>query len=132
MNADRDAMGISNDLFPTGRSEDPNCNVVYEPFDVPRTEKDLFNDPVKIMPAWMMFAEFMRFLDGPQPVPLTASAQQGKALFSAVGCAMCHTPSFQTPGTPNPRTERQEIGPHTVALRGRSAKQAILDFLRSL
>jgi CxxC motif-containing protein (DUF1111 family) len=113
-------MGISNDLFPTGRSEDPNCNVVYEPFDVPRTETDLFNDPVKIMPAWMMFAEFMRFLDGPQPVPLTASAQQGKALFSAVGCAMCHTPSFQTPGTPNPRTERQEIGPHTVALRGRT------------
>jgi Di-haem oxidoreductase, putative peroxidase len=35
-------MGISNDEFPIGRSEDPDCNVVYEPFDIPRTEPDLY------------------------------------------------------------------------------------------
>jgi CxxC motif-containing protein (DUF1111 family) len=113
-------MGISNDLFPAGRSEDPSCNVVYEPFDVPRSEVGLYDDPLKIMPAWIMFAEFMRFLDGPQPAPMTASAQHGAELFRSTGCAMCHTPSFQTPGTPTPRNERQEIGPHTVALRGRT------------
>jgi hypothetical protein len=27
-------MRISNDGFPIGRSEDPNCNVVYEPFEL--------------------------------------------------------------------------------------------------
>jgi CxxC motif-containing protein (DUF1111 family) len=113
-------MGISNDLFPTGRSEDPTCNVVYEPFDIPRTEETLYTNPLKIMPAWLMFAEFMRFLDAPRPVPLTPSAQYGKDLFSKVGCALCHTPSFQTPGTANPTTERQEIGPHSVALRGQA------------
>jgi len=113
-------MGISNDEFPIGRSEDPNCNVVYEPFDIPRTEKALYEDPVKIMPAWLMFAEFMRFVQAPQPVPLSPSAQHGKDLFSRVGCAMCHTPSFQTAGTANPRTEREEIGPHSVALRGQT------------
>jgi len=113
-------MGISNDEFPTGRSEDPNCNVVYEPFDIPRTEKVLYNDPRKIMPAWLMFAEFMRFVQPPQPAPLTASAQHGKELFSKIGCALCHTPSFLTPGTPNPTNDRQEIGPHSVALRGQA------------
>ena len=115
-------MGISNDLFPIGRSEDPNCSVVYEPFDIPRTEKSLYDDPLKIMPAWIMFAEFMRFVDAPQPAPLTAGAQRGKELFTTVGCAMCHTPSFQTAGTPTPQNERQEIGPHSVALRGRAVK----------
>ncbi|HEY7291851.1 MAG TPA: di-heme oxidoredictase family protein [Vicinamibacterales bacterium] len=113
-------MGISNDLFPAGRSEDPSCNVVYEPFDIPRTEKELYTDPRKIMPAWIMFAEFMRFVEAPKPAPLTASAQLGQELFSSVGCAMCHTPSFQTPGTANPQAERQEIGPHSKALRGQT------------
>ena len=113
-------MGISNDEFPIGRSEDANCNVVYEPFDVPRTEDDLFSQPAKIMPAWLMFAEFMRFVDAPHPVPLTASAQHGKGLFSTVGCALCHTPSFQTAGTASPSSEKEEIGPHTAALRGQT------------
>ena len=30
-------MGITNDLFPTSRSEDEDCIVAYAPFDVPRT-----------------------------------------------------------------------------------------------
>jgi len=113
-------MGISNDAFPIGRSEDPSCNVVYEPFDIPRTESSLFNNPLKIMPAWLMFTEFMRFVDAPHPLPLSPSAKHGQELFTKIGCALCHTPSFQTAGTANPRTERQEIGPHSVALRGQT------------
>ena len=113
-------MGISNDEFPIGRNEDPSCNVVYEPFDIPRTDESFYNNPLKIMPAWLMFAEFMRFVDAPRPVSLTATAQHGKDLFSKVGCALCHTPSFQTAGTANPGNEREEIGPHSVALRGQT------------
>src|SRR5215831_5168037 len=113
-------MGISNDEFPMGRSEDPDCNEVYEPFDIPRTDATLYNNPLKIMPAWLMFTEFMRFVDAPQPAPLSSSAQHGEELFSAVGCALCHTPSFKTQGTPNPSTPLEEIGPHSVALRGQA------------
>lgn len=113
-------MGISNDLFPMARSEDPNCNVAYEPFDIPRTEQELYTNPLKIMPAWLMFTVFMRFVDAPQPAPLTASASKGKQLFSTVGCALCHTPSFQTLGTTNPVTPSQEIGPQVKALRGQT------------
>ena len=113
-------MGITNDLFPTSRSEEAGCNVAYAPFDVPRTETDLYEDPLKVMPAWLMFTEFMRFVDAPRPAPLSASAQNGRQLFSAVGCALCHTPSFTTPGTAHPQTPSQEIGPHSVALRGQT------------
>jgi CxxC motif-containing protein (DUF1111 family) len=111
-------MGITNDLFPIARSEDPTCNTAYEPFDVPRTEPALYNNPLKIMPAWLMFTVFMRFVDAPHPVTLTSAAQHGQALFSSIGCALCHTPSFTTRGTANPLTQSQEIGPHVVALRG--------------
>ncbi len=96
-------MGISNDAFPIGRSEDPTCSTVYEPFDVPRTDATLYSNPLKIMPAWLMFTEFMRFVDAPQPAPQSANAQHGKDVFNAVGCALCHTPSFKTPGTARAR-----------------------------
>lgn len=113
-------MGISNDLFPIFRSEDEECSLAYAPFDVPRTDQVLYNDPLKIMPAWLMFTVFMRFVDAPQPAPLSSSAARGKELFSAVGCALCHTPSFKTRGTATPQSPSQEIGPHVVALRGQT------------
>ena len=113
-------MGITSDLFPISRSEDPGCNLAYSPFDVPRTDAVDYNNPVKIMPAWMMFTVFMRFVDAPQPAAMNASALRGKQLFNDVGCSQCHTPSFQTPGFANPTTPAQQIGPRTVALRGKT------------
>ncbi len=113
-------MGISNDLFPISRSEVDGCNLAYEPFDTPRADAPLYNDPLKIMPAWLMFTVFMRFVDAPQPAPFTEAAQRGRELFADVGCAMCHTPAFRTPGVARPSSPREEIGPHVVALRGRS------------
>ncbi|WP_213805901.1 di-heme oxidoredictase family protein [Granulicella sp. dw_53] len=113
-------MGISNDLFPINRSENTDCNLSYEPFDVPRTADADYNNPLKIMPAWLMFTEFMRFVDAPQPAPLTANATRGKRLFKEVGCALCHTPSFKTPGMADPRAPSDQIGARTVALRGQT------------
>jgi len=113
-------MGISNDLFPTMRSEDAGCNLSYEPFDIPRSDDARYNDPLKIMPAWLMFTVFMRFVDAPQPAPLSASAARGKAVFGEVGCALCHTPSFTTPGIADPVAPSEQIGHSTVALRGQT------------
>lgn len=113
-------MGITNDLFPIARNEDPACNISYEPFDVPRVNAGFFENPLKIIPAWLMFTVFMRFVEPPQPVALTPSAATGKQLFSDVGCALCHTPSFQTQGIARPTKPSEEIGPHTVALRGQT------------
>ena len=113
-------MGISNDLFPISRNEDDGCNLAYEPFDVPRADPELYDNPLKIMPAWLMFTEFMRFVDAPRPAPFSASARRGQQVFAAVGCALCHTPAFKTPGTASPQLPAQEIGPHSVALRGQT------------
>ena len=113
-------MGITNDLFPIARNEDPACNTAYEPFDVPRTKIGFYENPLKIMPAWLMFTVFMRFVDAPQPVALSQSAAQGKQLFSDIGCALCHTPSFKTPGMAHPTKQSEEIGPQVVALRGKT------------
>ncbi len=113
-------MGISNDAFPIGRSEEPTCSTVYEPFDIPRTESSLYTNPLKIMPAWLMFTEFMRFVDAPKPAPMSPSAHHGQELFGKIGCALCHTTSFKTMGTANPLTPAEEIGPHSVALRGQT------------
>ena len=112
-------MGISNDLFPISRSEEPNCNLAYEAFDIPRTDDDRYNNPLKMMPAWLMFTEFMRFVDAPQPARQTQHTAHGKELFNKVGCALCHTPAFKTPGVADPKSPAQEIGPATIALRGK-------------
>jgi CxxC motif-containing protein (DUF1111 family) len=113
-------MGISNDLFPIMRSEDASCNLSYEPFDMPRTDDSLYDNPLKIMPAWLMFTIFMRFSDAPQPAPFSDSAQRGQQVFSYVGCALCHNPTFKTIGTANPQQPRDEVGPHVVALRNKN------------
>jgi len=112
-------MGITNDLFPISRSEDDDCMSTYTPFDQPRVDES-FENPLKILPAWIMFTEFMRFVDAPRPAPFSDSAKHGQGLFSEIGCALCHTPSFKTPGMENPQTPRQEIGPHTSGLRGQT------------
>jgi Di-haem oxidoreductase, putative peroxidase len=97
-------MGITNELFPTATEEDPNCQGPDkpEPNDVTRTATDdslnqSFNNPLHILPDWMMFQVMMRFTDGPQPAANpSASAQRGQVVFNNIGCALCHTPQMMT------------------------------------
>jgi di-heme oxidoreductase (putative peroxidase) len=97
-------MGITNELFPTATEENPACMGTNkpEPNDVTRTAADdsdnqAFNNPLHILPDWMMFQLMMRFLDAPQPDPNpSASAIRGKTVFNNIGCALCHTPQMQT------------------------------------
>ena len=100
-------LGISNELFPTATEEDPACQgpAKPEPNDVTRMQNDdvgppanqSFNNPVHILADWMQFSLLMRFTDGPQPDPNpSASAQRGRVVFNAIGCALCHTPQMQT------------------------------------
>ena len=95
-------MGITNELFPNERGYPPNpiplgclLNPTPEDFTIfdastaPETPSDV-----------NAFANFMRFLD--QPVPActgTGCSTQilaGRGLFTAIGCANCHTPSLTT------------------------------------
>jgi Di-haem oxidoreductase, putative peroxidase len=106
-------MGVTNDLFPQAVDESPDCTAdKSEPNDIFRSDptdvrNQAFNNPQHELPDWLMFAIFMRFLDAPQPVAFSQSAQRGQQLFGAdpnnpgIGCFACHTPTMVTP----PRSE---------------------------
>jgi CxxC motif-containing protein (DUF1111 family) len=88
-------MGVTNENFQTEREEDPNCAKITTPnsvsgFNVGST------DPADIL----SFMGFMKFLDQPTPACTGAacspSIQNGRSLFTSVGCALCHTPSLTT------------------------------------
>ena len=90
-------MGISNELFQTERDETANCQFANIPNDV--TNFDALT-PVDTLGAIERFANFMRFLAPPVPSTTTPggapSIADGKGLFTSIGCALCHTPSFTT------------------------------------
>jgi CxxC motif-containing protein (DUF1111 family) len=90
-------MGITNEGFQTERDETPQCQFVPTPNDV--TPLDAPN-AIEGQSAIQKFAFFMRFLAPPQPSEQhpggADSINQGRQLFTSVGCGLCHTPSLQT------------------------------------
>jgi CxxC motif-containing protein (DUF1111 family) len=86
-------MGISNEAFPIERDETANCQIATAPNDV--------TSSVQALPDILNFANFQRMLAPPTPVAsfgnaTMASIGRGKAMFSTIGCALCHTPSLTT------------------------------------
>jgi CxxC motif-containing protein (DUF1111 family) len=82
-------MGISNLLFPQEREESPACQAnLLTPNDTSTFAATAGTGVLSDMEA---FANFMRTLAPPAPAQPTASTQHGSALFTSVGCALCHT-----------------------------------------
>lgn len=97
-------MGVTNALFPDERGEgglpDPVAcrQLLAAPQDT--VHYDL-TQPQAVPDDANNFANFMRFLAAPTPVPsytgvTSSSINSGRNLFSSIGCATCHTPSMQT------------------------------------
>jgi CxxC motif-containing protein (DUF1111 family) len=88
-------MGISNLLFPQERNEIPACQGGnLTPNDTSTySASAIRTDVLSDMEA---FTDFMRMLGPPIPAQMTASTQHGSALFTSVGCALCHTPTLRT------------------------------------
>ena len=92
-------MGITNDVFQSERDQNPNCQFAAVPNDT-----QLFDNNAgfpALITAIENFANFQRFLDQPQPVTSftgasSTSINNGRAIFSNIGCALCHTPSLKT------------------------------------
>jgi CxxC motif-containing protein (DUF1111 family) len=88
-------MGITNPFDGTGgTSENDSMNRSVAAFDTVADPEDEGEDVEA-------FAQFMRQTRAPGRGPISASAARGETLFSQIGCAICHTPSFNTvpPGT---------------------------------
>jgi CxxC motif-containing protein (DUF1111 family) len=94
-------MGISNQLFPQERDETPSCLFTPIPNDnlnfttTPSTTASGISNPAVISDI-EAFANFMRMLAPPTPVPPTPSSEKGRETFARIGCVHCHTPSFTT------------------------------------
>ena len=87
-------MGISNQLFPQERDETPSCQPgVATPND---TSNFSGTPATAVLSDIEAFANFSRMLAPPVPAPPTESTTRGSALFSRVGCALCHTPVLST------------------------------------
>jgi CxxC motif-containing protein (DUF1111 family) len=93
-------MGVSNELFQSERDETSTCQFATVPNDFTHIDAadpfDAFSDTEK-------FAIFMRFAAPPTPSPDrpggAPSIARGKTLFVGTGCALCHTPAFNTGNT---------------------------------
>jgi len=62
------------------------------------------------------FTGFMRFLDQPTPAcgagllpACSASVNNGRSLFTSIGCATCHTPSLTTGLSPVAALNQQQV-----------------------
>ena len=81
-------MGVSNEVFPNERSAVAGCvfnSSLEDATGVAGTPSDT-----------QSFTTFMRLLAPPTATTSTVSELNGQALFSSVGCALCHSPSLAT------------------------------------
>jgi hypothetical protein len=74
-------QGVSNFAFANERSAAAGCVYNSQPEDA----EDVFE-----------FANFMRLSAPPTATTSTTSQNNGKALFSTIGCAFCHSPNLTT------------------------------------
>ena len=86
-------QGVTNELFQTERDETRTCLFNGTPED--HTNLDA-STPTDALSDVTKFAIFMRFLAPPAPAPETPSSARGRAVFTEIGCALCHTPSLTT------------------------------------
>ena len=90
-------MGITNEVFQVERDETSTCQFATVPNS---TQNFDATNALEGTTPIQNFANFQRFLAPPMPSLDTpggaGSIARGKAKFSEVGCALCHTPTLKT------------------------------------
>ncbi len=81
-------MGITNELFPSEREYDSNCQYNTLPEDT--------TDGQASVSDVTLFTAFMRLLAAPVPAPTTPSTTRGEQVFNNAGCDLCHIPQHTT------------------------------------
>ncbi len=91
-------QGVTNELFPNERENDPHCRFTAQPEDATFFVNTINSGSAAsdLSSAAVNFAGFMRLSAPPVPVALTESATRGQQDFLNVGCESCH---FETQTT---------------------------------
>ncbi len=98
-------MGVSNEVFPNERSALTGCVFNSTPED--------FTHPDGTLSDAVNFALFARLSAPPSPAAPTASTQNGAALFTSIGCSLCHSPSLTTGQSPYPGMSNVTYNPYS-------------------
>ena len=96
-------IGVTNELMPNEREDDPNCQFNGLPEDTTNLQ-NIFNSgsPASDFSSDIVnFAAFMRLSAGPTPATATspalaASVARGQQDFNNIGCNSCHIPQHTT------------------------------------
>lgn len=93
-------MGVTNENFPNERSAVPGCVFNPTPEDATNIINPNTNGAAGTASAMssdvINFAAFSRMSAPPVPATASASERNGQALFTTVGCALCHSTSLTT------------------------------------
>jgi CxxC motif-containing protein (DUF1111 family) len=95
-------MGVTNEIFPQEREENAACATNSLP-------EDQMNFATGQPSNLELFSIFTRLLAPPQPSPANPSTNNGQALFSSIGCALCHTPTLQSGNSVYPALSNQAV-----------------------
>jgi len=91
-------IGVTNEGFPDKRNQTLSCQFNLLPEDKPKLQvpPGVSYEPSFYASDLVNFAAFMRLSAPPTPTTHTPSELNGQALFSQVGCALCHSPTLRT------------------------------------
>jgi CxxC motif-containing protein (DUF1111 family) len=89
-------QGVSNEVFPNERSAVAGCIFNSTPEDHTNIGAGGSTTPSDII----NFTAFMRLSAPPAPTTHTSSELNGQALFSSIGCSLCHSVSLTTAASP--------------------------------
>jgi CxxC motif-containing protein (DUF1111 family) len=94
-------QGVTNELFPNEREDDPHCQFNQLPEDATNlAHNGSGSSAVSSLSSDIVnFAAFMRLSAGPTPVTATAAAgaiTPGEQAFNNVGCNLCHIKQHTT------------------------------------
>ena len=100
----RNEMGITNDLFP----DEVALGISLEQMRLCNPKRGIqdVRDRVTGRRGIDNFENFMRLL---APIAPARLEPEGEGLFSAIGCAACHTPSMMTGASANPVFDRKVV-----------------------
>ncbi|MGE5047094.1 MAG: di-heme oxidoredictase family protein, partial [Deltaproteobacteria bacterium] len=91
-------QGVTNELFPNERGGIASCRANPTPEDHGRIRNDgtgaLSGTLTEMSSDVVSFANFMRLSAPPASTTATRSELNGRFLFKAIGCGLCHTPTL--------------------------------------
>ncbi|HET7784484.1 MAG TPA: di-heme oxidoredictase family protein [Myxococcales bacterium] len=110
-------QGVTNELFPNERGGMPACEANPTPEDHGRIRSEasgaLSGTLTEMSSDAVSFANFMRLSAPPASTTGTFSELNGRFLFKAIGCALCHTQTLVSRASIYPNQTAVEYHPYS-------------------